>query len=200
MTLSKTIKKRDNSIVEFKLEKVTKAIIRAGEETGEFNTKEAESLVQDVLGLLNKAEDKKDLTVECIQDLVELTLLNSEYKATAKAYILYREKRYQERKPDIFKHRLNLKPYEYHHLNAYKEAIQHTYWLHTQYNYTSDIQDFKVKVTEKERMNDSMEKIVEERINELLDILLLAQSLGDEPWAEEIRKRLSQITQSAIST
>ncbi|MNR17315.1 hypothetical protein D3C85_1339670 [compost metagenome] len=64
----------------------------------------------------------------------------------------------------------------------------------------SEVAFLLLKVTEKERMNDSMEKIVEDRINELLDILLLAQSLGDEPWAEEIRKRLSQITQSAIYT
>jgi hypothetical protein len=64
----------------------------------------------------------------------------------------------------------------------------------------SEVAFLLLKVTEKEHMNDSMEKIVEERINELLDILLLAQSLGDEPWTEEIRKRLSQITQSAIST
>lgn len=64
----------------------------------------------------------------------------------------------------------------------------------------SEVAYLLLKVTEKEHMNDSMEKIVEERINELLDILLLAQSLGDEPWMEEIGKRLSQITQSAIST
>lgn len=152
MTLSRTIKKRDGSIVEFKLEKIVKAINRAGEETGEFGVNEAQSLAQDVLELLNKDENnEKDLTVECIQDLVELALLNSEYKSTAKAYILYREKRSQERKPDIFKHRLNLKPYEYPHLNEYKEAIQHSYWLHTEFNYTSDIHDFKVNVSEAER-------------------------------------------------
>jgi len=152
LSLSKTIKKRDNSIVEFKLEKITKAISRAGKETGEFSVKEAESLAQDVLELVNKADDnQKDLTVECVQDLVELALLNSEYKTTAKAYILYREKRHQERKPDIFKHRLNLKPYEYPHLDGYKEAIQHSYWLHTEFNYTSDIHDFKVNVSDKER-------------------------------------------------
>lgn len=152
LTLSKTIKKRDNSIVEFKLEKVTKAISRAGKETGEFSVNEAEALTQDVLELLNRATDnEKDLSVEYIQDLVELALLNSEYKSTAKAYILYREKRYQERKPDIFKHRLNLKPYEYPYLNEYKEAVQHSYWLHTEFNYTSDIHDFKVNVSNKER-------------------------------------------------
>ncbi|MGG1553212.1 MULTISPECIES: hypothetical protein [Paenibacillus] len=64
----------------------------------------------------------------------------------------------------------------------------------------SEVAFLLLKVTEKEHINDSMEKIVEDRINELLDIMLLAQSLGDEPWAEETRKRLSQITQSAIST
>lgn len=152
LTLLKTIKKRDSSIVEFKLEKITKAISRAGAETGEFSIKEAESLAQDVLELLSKSDaNKRDLSVECIQDSVELALLDSEYKATAKAYILYREKRNQERKPDIFKHRLNLKPYEYPQLNGYKDAIRHSYWLHTQYNYTSDIQDFQINVTNIER-------------------------------------------------
>ncbi|MEK4025291.1 ribonucleotide-diphosphate reductase subunit beta [Sporosarcina sp. FSL W7-1283] len=152
MTLSKTIKKRDSSVVEFKLEKITRAISRAGKETEEFGDKEAVALAQDVLELLDKEEDsKKDLTVECIQDSVELALLNSRYKTTAKAYILYREKRNQERKPDIFKHRLNLKPYEYPHLDKYKEAIQHSYWLHTEFNFTSDIHDYMSAISEKER-------------------------------------------------
>lgn len=52
---------------------------------------------------------------------------------------------------NIFEHRLNLKPFEYPHLIGYKEAIQHSYWLHTEYNYVSDVDDFKVSVTEAER-------------------------------------------------
>jgi hypothetical protein len=64
----------------------------------------------------------------------------------------------------------------------------------------SEIAYLLLKVTEREHMNDSVEKIVEERINELLDVLLLAQSLGDTPWMEDIRKRLSQLSQNAIST
>ena len=36
-------------------------------------------------------------------------------------------------------------------------------------------------------------QLIEERINELLDIFLLAQSLGDEKWMSEVRKRLMQI-------
>src|SRR5699024_4134354 len=81
----------------------------------------------------------------------ESVLLDSEYKETAKAYIIYRELRNRDRSPDIFKHRLNLKPYEYPQLIEYKEAIQHSYWLHTEFNYTSDIQDFKVNVTDANR-------------------------------------------------
>jgi len=150
LSLSKTIRKRDNSIVEFKLEKVTSAISKAGRETGEFNDEVSATLAQEVLYLLNGSNDD-DLSVEKVQDTVEMVLLNSKYKVTAKAYILYREKRSQERKPDIFKSRINLKPYEYPSLVEYKEAIQHSYWLHTEFNYTSDIHDYKVNISDKER-------------------------------------------------
>lgn len=150
MSLSKTIRKRDNSIVEFKLEKVASAISKAGKETGEFNDEVSATLAQEVLYLLNGSNDD-DLSVEKVQDTVEMVLLNSKYKVTAKAYILYREKRSQERKPDIFKSRINLKPYEYPSLVEYKEAIQHSYWLHTEFNYTSDIHDYKVNISDKER-------------------------------------------------
>lgn len=152
LALSKTIKKRDNSLVEFKLEKVANAISKAGKETGEFDSEESEVLAQDVLEALSESNDEEnELSVEYVQDIVEMVLLNSKYKATAKAYILYREKRSQERKPDIFKSRVNLKPYEYPQLNEYKEAIQHSYWLHTEFNYTSDIHDYKVNISDKER-------------------------------------------------
>lgn len=147
-----TIIKRDSSIEEFNTEKITNAIAKAGAETGEFNIKEAESLALDVLFLIKKHHGQSnELTVEDVQDIVEEVLMDSEYKETARAYIIYRDRQKQARKPDIFKHRLNLKPYEYPELIEYKEAIQHSYWLHTEFNYTSDVQDFKVKVSEKER-------------------------------------------------
>lgn len=152
MELLKTIKKRDGSIVEFDLKKIIRAVDKAGKETGEYGTKESELLAQDALELLrDKGENNNSLTVEDVQDSVELALLNSEYKATAKAYIIYREQRSQARRPDIFKHRLNLKPYEYPQLIEYQHAIQHSYWLHTEYNYTSDVQDFHARVTDEER-------------------------------------------------
>lgn len=146
------IKKRGGQLVEFDALKITKAIERAGEETGEYGELEAISLTQQVLGRLADHIDNGDaLTVEVVQDVVEMVLLHSEYKATAKAYIIYREMRKRDRSPDIFKRRINLKPYEYPHLIGYQHAIQHSYWLHTQYNYTSDIQDYKTNTNEVER-------------------------------------------------
>jgi len=36
-------------------------------------------------------------------------------------------------------------------LNEYVDAIRHSYWVHTEFNFTSDIQDFKVHLNDKER-------------------------------------------------
>tara|TARA_R110002020_G_scaffold182547_4_gene378063 strand:- start:1443 stop:2420 length:978 start_codon:yes stop_codon:yes gene_type:complete len=52
---------------------------------------------------------------------------------------------------DIFKPRLNILPYEYPQLLAYKDAIRHSYWIDTEFNFTEDIQDFKVTINPRER-------------------------------------------------
>jgi len=52
-----------------------------------------------------------------------------------------------------------------------------------------------MKATDKELLHESLRDIVEERINELLDIMLLAQSLQNQEWIEETRGRLKQITE-----
>lgn len=51
----------------------------------------------------------------------------------------------------IFDKRENIKPYEYPHLIEYGKAIQRAYWVVDEYNFTNDIQDFKVKCSEYER-------------------------------------------------
>ena len=152
MTVLNTVEKRDGTIVEFDQGKIVRAISKAGKETKEINAEEAITLANKVTELLKKDKEKRGaLSVEYIQDVVEEVLLNSEYRATAKAYIIYRAQRNQERKPNIFKQRISLKPYEYPQLLEYKEAIQHSYWLHTEFNYTSDIHDFNVNVSDAER-------------------------------------------------
>ena len=57
----------------------------------------------------------------------------------------------EEKKRNIFEARANILPYEYPQLLAYKDAIRHSYWIDTEYNFTTDIDDFRVKVTDEER-------------------------------------------------
>lgn len=52
---------------------------------------------------------------------------------------------------NIFKKRENILPYEYPQLLKYKDAIRHSYWLHTEFNLTNDISDFKTKLTDSQR-------------------------------------------------
>ena len=90
------ILKRDGKIVKFNSEKITSAIQKAAETTNEFDIQTARKLTRQVLEITKKlVEEKKDKlripSVEEIQDIVETVLLSSEYKKTAKNYILYRE-------------------------------------------------------------------------------------------------------------
>jgi ribonucleoside-diphosphate reductase beta chain len=47
--------------------------------------------------------------------------------------------------------RATLKPVEYPEFLAYRDAIRHSYWLHTEYNLTEDVQDYHTGVTPHER-------------------------------------------------
>jgi ribonucleoside-diphosphate reductase beta chain len=52
---------------------------------------------------------------------------------------------------NIFEPRVNILPYEYPSLLQYKDAIRHSYWIDTEFNFTTDISDFKTKVSEQEK-------------------------------------------------
>jgi ribonucleoside-triphosphate reductase len=96
------ISKRDGSVANFDLDKVIRAIFKAMTACGEGSEKEAGQvarLVAKELEFLAKKQDKKYVpNVEEIQDLVEKHLILSQYPATAKAYILYRERRAEARR------------------------------------------------------------------------------------------------------
>ena len=66
-----TIKKRDGRKVKFDSAKITKAIARAGVETGEFDEKVAAKLTDKVLKQLETRETRRVPGVEEIQDIVE---------------------------------------------------------------------------------------------------------------------------------
>ena len=88
--------KRDGQVVNFDSERITNAICKASGVTKEFDSFTARRLTKNVIKIVNafvkeKQSNLEAPTVEEIQDIVEKVLLSSEYKQTAKSYILYRE-------------------------------------------------------------------------------------------------------------
>lgn len=51
----------------------------------------------------------------------------------------------------ITEKRASFKPFEYQEVVKFKEAIQHSYWLVSEWNFISDMQDFHVALDDKER-------------------------------------------------
>lgn len=170
----KHIKKRDGSIQDFTITKIEKAIGKALAEVKEGDTNSAKIVADTVHKRVVKmcveastaeANDEKINrcvdgypTVEEIQDEVEASLMEHGFFNTAKAYIIYRNERKKMRARDLFKKRVNLKPYEYPELIEYVDAIRHSYWIHTEFKFTSDVQDFHVNVSpaEKNAIKNSM--------------------------------------------
>jgi len=85
------IVKRDGRLQDFDSSKICQAITKAGYATGEFGEDIAQRLTVRVLNLASQLIRDRYPTVEEIQDIVEEVLINSPYKKTAKAYIIYRD-------------------------------------------------------------------------------------------------------------
>lgn len=148
------IRKRDFTTKSFHLDKITAAVLKAMNVVNTGSEGEAQNVAISVYkALLERKESDESYipTIEQVQDIVETKLMECGFPEVAKAYILYRDKRAQERKTDIFEKRISLKPYEYPQLYEYVPAIRHSYWIHTEFNFTSDIQDFKTRLNSVER-------------------------------------------------
>jgi len=140
--------KRNQDVVNFDPSKITKAIVNAMHEVDSVDSKKAEDITKRVVDKLFEEHNSSYVpSVDQIHDIVENTLMNTKLNHVAKSYILYRDKT----RPNIFRKRRNLKPYEYPNLNEYVDAIRHSYWVHTEFNFTSDIQDIKVNLNQAER-------------------------------------------------
>lgn len=97
ITSIKSIIKRDGRIVEFDLKKIEDAIFQAAESVGGKDRNLANSLAVKVLEHLQQKFKGKTPTVDNVQDLVEKTLIEESHARTAKAFILYRHQKDQER-------------------------------------------------------------------------------------------------------
>ena len=153
--------KRDFSTKKFELDKITNAILKAMTAVDHGTKDDAQNVA---LGVYKALQERKIVdvdyipTIEEIQDNVETTLMAAGFLKAAKAYIIYRNQQAEKRKSDIFEKRVSLKPYEYPQLYEYVPAIRHSYWIHTEFNFTSDIQDFKSRLdgTEKSAIKNTM--------------------------------------------
>lgn len=108
----KLVKKRDGRLVSFDRFKITDAIYAAAESVGGANRFTSIELTTKVVHILNDLAIKelgekwsdKIFEIEEIQDIVEKVLIENGYAKTAKAFILYRDKRtrIRECKLDLF--------------------------------------------------------------------------------------------------
>jgi len=142
----KYVIKRNGDKHQFESTKILRAVLKAMEKTEKIDFKMAEEITREVTESLF-IDETKIPSVDDIHDMVENELMNHGLNDVAREYIIKRDKD----RTDIFKKRRNLKPYEYPNLAEYVDAIRHSYWVHTEFNYNSDVQDMKVTLTEEEQ-------------------------------------------------
>lgn len=98
MGLIKTIIKRDGQLVMYDRSRITHAIFKAAAASdGGFGFEEAERLARVVEQRTAESYAEHIPTVEDLQDIVEAVLMESGHLKTARAYIIYRQKRNEVR-------------------------------------------------------------------------------------------------------
>jgi ribonucleoside-triphosphate reductase len=96
--MSWNVVKRNGDLAPFDSTKIRNAIRAAGEATVPFSDSDLNDLVSKVIDVIgHKYSAGQAVFLEKIQDIVEQVLIANEHYDTARAYILYREKRAQSR-------------------------------------------------------------------------------------------------------
>ncbi len=148
----KQIVKRDRSTEPFKKEKIVLAIFKAASAVGGTDFKLSEKIADQVVLIAEQRYPDGVADVEGIQDIVEKVLIEEGHAKTAKAFILYREKRRAARESNaligatinMFTEYLNDRDWQINEnantqksingLNNYiREAFTKNYWLHEIY-------------------------------------------------------------------
>lgn len=137
--------KRDDSTESFDRNKIEVAVEKAMKSI-KIRSKNLASEVADEVIERVSADGESIIQVDAIHQNVENVIMDMGLHDLAREYITYRF----SNMPDLFRKRTNLKPYEYPQLIEYLEAIRHSYWVHTEFNYSSDIQDLKVRLKPEE--------------------------------------------------
>lgn len=99
-----TVTKRNGEIVTYDVKKIMSAISKCFAQTkegGDVDAMKVAIKVDKELSYIMNKSIHESVHVEKIQDLVEKNLMLEDYTDSAKAYILYRNERNQNRKPEI---------------------------------------------------------------------------------------------------
>jgi ribonucleoside-triphosphate reductase len=100
----KSVVKRNGEIVPFDIGKISAAIKMAGDAVRPFTADELISITNSVVDVINhKYSAEQAVFLEKIQDIIEQALINAGHFETAKAYIIYREKRASNRESEKIK-------------------------------------------------------------------------------------------------
>ena len=91
------IRKRDDRVEAFDVSKITRAIFRAASSVGGVDIAMASNIAQHVKDKIDLQFEGTVPSVEQVQDVVEHTLVHEGHAKTAKAYILYRDRRSRAR-------------------------------------------------------------------------------------------------------
>lgn len=97
-----SVRKRDGSIVPFDKNRITEAVFAAAKAVGGSDRKIAEEIAEKIVHSLKKKFGTKIPSVEEVQDVVEKELIEAGHAKTAKAYIIYRQRRAELRDSKAF--------------------------------------------------------------------------------------------------
>lgn len=118
------VEKRDGRFVDFDGDKIKRALEKAFIEVGtlgeDIDLNGLVGAVTDVIESTLKSKEQSTMSVEEIQDIVEEVLMNSGNTKVAKAYILYREHKKQQRAKDC---QSDGSPFSLPDLEAYITAL-----------------------------------------------------------------------------
>ena len=140
------VTKRDGTTKDFDKTKIAAAVEKAMKSIGIRSKNLSDEISSEVVEVINTDVEDVIVSVDTIHKTVENVIMDMGLHDLAREYILFRF----NNKPDIFRKRTSLKPYEYPQLVEFTDAIRHSYWVHTEFNYSSDIQDMKVKMAPEE--------------------------------------------------
>ena len=97
--MASSVRKRDGRLAEFDQSRITNAIRKAFEAVDRNNVNKSKELSDQVVEVIGKRFGEEGVpTVEEIQDIVEETLIKTEFVEVSKAYILYRQQHADMRK------------------------------------------------------------------------------------------------------